>query len=287
MNTSINYYDTRNIGSVILRNANKDIERVYIDFKRLNEKLINQFKCRAITLGYDVHVERLRDNLYVLMRIKDKECKCSMVSPQQIVVDNRGCQSLFSLDNLNNVESSYLDLRGIQFNNITTMDSMFSNFESLRDIQFGDIDTSRCLSFERMFNWCVSLKQISTSIFDTRKAKYMQYMFSNCTDLSELDLSNFDTRKVLDFSGMFYACTQLRMLDISSFSLDSALDITNMFVYCSELKVIDLSNFRPNKNTLTSGCINYCNGSEVILNKRVRNRDIVRQDDCLKIEYVD
>lgn len=93
----------------------------------------------------------------------------------------------------------YQNLKEIYFNNcfdtsqVTDMDSMFYNCNSLNSVDVGGFDTSQVTDMSDMFRSCVNLMKLNLSKFDTGQVTDMSGMFASCRKLTELDLSNFDT----------------------------------------------------------------------------------------------
>ena len=90
--------------------------------------------------------------------------------------------------------------------NVTDMSRMFSNCESLTELDLSGFDTGNVTDMSDMFFGCSSLTELDVSVFDTSNVTDMSWMFSGCFGLTELDLSGFDTSNVTDTSLMFYGC---------------------------------------------------------------------------------
>ena len=54
-----------------------------------------------------------------------------------------------------------------------------------------------------MFSDCESLNNLNISKFDTKNVNNMSFMFSDCKILKFLKIKNFDTRNVIDMNYMF------------------------------------------------------------------------------------
>ena len=63
-----------------------------------------------------------------------------------------------------------------------------------------------------MFLGCDSLKKIDFWNIDTSEVTNMSFMFGSCTLLNNIDFGNIDTRKVANMSYMFYDCNALTNL---------------------------------------------------------------------------
>lgn len=75
-----------------------------------------------------------------------------------------------------------------------------------------------------MFSNCQSLTNLDLSNFDTSKVTCMEYMFGDCLSLATLDLSSFDTSNVTSMNNMFYDCSSLTTLDLSNFNTSNVID---------------------------------------------------------------
>ena len=58
-----------------------------------------------------------------------------------------------------------------------------------------------------MFSECQTLKDINFSNFNTNDVTNMSYMFTGCILLEKLNLSNFNTNNATNMSGMFDGCS--------------------------------------------------------------------------------
>ena len=90
-----------------------------------------------------------------------------------------------------------------------------------------------------MFCYLANVTNIDLSNIDTSRTIIMQSMFNNCPKLEYLDLSNFNTENVGDFRYMFFYCTSLSELDISSFSIDNVTDSSKMFSMLTNMNKIE------------------------------------------------
>ena len=128
--------------------------------------------------------------------------------------------------------------------------NMFYNLQSVEEIEFNLIDTSKVTNMLQMFRGCNNLKTLNLTFFDTSKVTNMSYTFSSCSSLTNLDLSSFDTSKVTTMSSMFYGCSKLTTLDLSNFDTSKVIGMSSMFMYCSNLKEIKgIEKFNTSKVT--------------------------------------
>ena len=68
-----------------------------------------------------------------------------------------------------------------------------------------------------MFSDCESLININLKYFNTENVKNMAFMFKNCSSIKKLDLSYFETPKLSVMSGMFNGWRVLSSLDMTNF----------------------------------------------------------------------
>ena len=135
------------------------------------------------------------------------------------------CQSLTSVGDLSNWDTS----------KVTSMGNMFNNCASLTSLNLSNWDTSKVTNIGGIFNNCSSLASLNLSNWDTSKVTDMSYAFVNCASLTSLDLSNWDTGKVKSMGYMFFYCRALTSLDVSGFDLSSCSNIADIFRDCPKL----------------------------------------------------
>ena len=164
------------------------------------------------------------------------------------------CQSLTSVGDLSNWDTSKVASMGYMFYNcrsltsvgdlsnwdtskVTSMGGMFKDCPSLASV--GDLsnwDTSNVTNIGSIFNNCSSLASVGDlSNWDTSKVTDISYAFVNCASLTSLDLSNWDTSNVTNMTYMFFYCRALTSLDVSGFDLSSCSNIADIFRDCSKL----------------------------------------------------
>lgn len=155
-------------------------------------------------------------------------------------VSPKSCRSLFY---------NYTSLEKIDFNDsfdtsqADDMSFMFSDCESLKELDVSGFDTSKVTNMDAMFQGCKQLSRLAVSGFDTSHVTDMSYMFSNCESLKELDVSGFDTGLVMDMRCMFQSCALLEELDTGNFKTSFVSDMASMFRGCKMLSKLDVSGF--------------------------------------------
>ena len=130
------------------------------------------------------------------------------------------------------------NLEYLNTSQVTNMQYMFSNCESLETLDLSTFNTENVTNMSNMFYYCKSLKSLNLSSFNTSKVNYMGSMFSNCKSLTALDLSSFNSKEILNTSCMFTSCIALKTIDLSSFDTSKTTDMSLMFSGCSALETI-------------------------------------------------
>ena len=88
-------------------------------------------------------------------------------------------------------------------------------------------------TLNNMFRDCDSIIEIDLSKFNTSQINDMSYMFYNCSSLVSLNLSNFDTSRVIDMNRMFVKCSSLASLNLLNFDTSNVQNMAYMFYNCS------------------------------------------------------
>ena len=77
-----------------------------------------------------------------------------------------------------------------------------------------------------MFSECNSLTNINLSNFNTQYVTDMSWMFSKCNSLTNIDLSNFNTQNVIDMSHLFTNCKSLPNINLSNFNTQNVINMS-------------------------------------------------------------
>ena len=175
---------------------------------------------------------------------------------------------------------------------VTNMQYMFSNCESLEALDLSTFNTENVTSMSNMFYYCKSLKSLNLSSFNTSKVTFMGSMFSDCESLTALDLSSFNTENISNYGYMFQYCKSLTTLDLSSFNSKEILNTSFMFTGCFALKTIDLSSFDTSKTTEMINMFGGCSALETIYASSAFTTDNVKNDsymfsNCTKLKNFD
>lgn len=172
---------------------------------------------------------------------------------------------------------------------VTNMQYMFSNCESLEALDLSTFNTENVTSMSNMFYYCKSLKSLNLSSFNTSKVTFMGSMFSDCESLTALNLSSFNTENITNYGYMFQYCKSLTTLDLSSFNSKEILNTSFMFTGCFALKTIDLSSFDTSKTTEMTSMFSGCYALETIYASSAFTTDNVKNDsymfsNCTKLK---
>lgn len=175
---------------------------------------------------------------------------------------------------------------------VTNMQCMFQNCESLEALDLSTFNTENVTNMYGMFESCKSLKSLNLSSFNTSKVTLMVHMFNNCESLTALDLSRFNTENVKDYEYMFHSCKSLTALDLSSFNSKEILNTSIMFSGCFALKTLDISSFDTSKTTDMPSMFSGCYALETIYASSAFTTDNVKNDsymfsNCRKLKNFD
>ena len=215
-------------------------------------------------------------NYYYSNSYNDKLKSLSFVAPIELgLLSFHGCRTLVKADlsnvnteNVTNMNSMFsdcrslvsLDLSGFDTRNVTNMGSMFGSCSGLTSLDLSGFDTRKVTYMSDMFQSCSGLTGLDLSGFDTKNVTMMYRMFGGCSGLTSIDLSSFDTRNVTNMSSMFDSCSGLTGLDLSGFDTRNVTDMSEMFLSCRGLTSLDLSGFDTRKVTDMGSMFDGCSG---------------------------
>ena len=151
-------------------------------------------------------------------------------------------------------EPNKINIDGVEYHQLIMDDNFNDNFykfdkNTFTNLIFKDVDTSKIICIEQMFEGCTGLKSLDVSGFDTSNVTSMMKMFNGCNALTSLDLSGWDTSKVTDIRGMFQNCNAIISLDLSGWDTTNVTNMGWMFNFCDALTELDVSNFDTSKVT--------------------------------------
>ena len=155
-----------------------------------------------------------------------------------------------------NVE--YIDgLKYIDTSQFTSLDSLFSGNESLKEIDLSTWDTTLVETTENLFYNCFALTTIGdVGNWVTINVKNMSRMFSGCRALKSLNCSNWNTKRVENMYDMFYNCGNLNDIDVSSWDVSNVTDMSRMF-FATKYKDLarQIEQWRPKALTTTAAML--------------------------------
>ena len=144
--------------------------------------------------------------------------------------------------------TSYTEIHEINTSKLISCDDMFNGCINLVTLNALSIPKT-VTSLNRMLNGCIGLTSISTHLFDTTNVTNMTNMFNNCIALREVDMSNWNTSNLVNTSIMFQDCKALTTLDFTSFKNAKINTLYQMFQGCKELQTVNLSSLDTSRVT--------------------------------------
>lgn len=145
----------------------------------------------------------------------------------------KNCTNIKTVDlsNANKWTSGFHKIRGM-FYGCTNLVSVDLN--QIAPYMYPNDDNSMLNTFYK----CTSLKEVNFGNYDTSKVITFNSAFFECSSLETLDMSGLDTSSVTNTMQMFSRCTSLKYLDISGWDLSNCTKYTEMFNKCNTLKTI-------------------------------------------------
>ena len=181
--------------------------------------------------------------------------KKSLLSIDYIKIDSN-VTSLYRLVR-NCTSVTYVNTQGWDVSNVTTCDSMCSGASALPSIDLSNLNFTKPVNFQYMFQNCTNLIEVKTTNFKASPTSMLS-MFQYCSSLTSLDLSNWNVGAVTNMNAMFRGCSSLTTLDLSNWKVDSVTNMANMFYSCSKLTTLNLSNWNVGAVTNMSSMFYSC-----------------------------
>lgn len=143
------------------------------------------------------------------------------------------CINIKTVDftNISNWTTNYHKIRGM-FYGCTNLVSVDLN--QIAPYMYPTDDNSMLNTFYK----CTSLKEVNFGNYDTSKVISFNSTFFECSSLETLDMHGLDTTNVTNTVQMFSRCISLKYLDISGWDLTNCVKYTEMFNKCNALKTI-------------------------------------------------
>lgn len=142
-----------------------------------------------------------------------------------------------------------INIKTVDFTNIS---NWTTNYHKIRGMFYGctnlvSVDLNQIApymhptddnSMSNTFYKCTSLKEVNFGNYDTSKVISFNSTFFECSSLETLDMHGLDTTNVTNTVQMFSRCISLKYLDISGWDLTNCVKYTEMFNKCNALKTI-------------------------------------------------
>ncbi len=174
-----------------------------------------------------------------------------------------------------------LDLSGMYFDKIVSMNRFFRGSDKLEEIIFPEsMNTSSITTFEAAFYGCNSLKSIDLSSFANSSVTDIREMFYNNTGLKELDMSGWDFSNIEnrslwaptnvetinfsnvvaheDMSDFFKGLTKLTSINLSNVNTSNTTNMRGMFSGDTLLQSINVGSFNTSSVSNMAGMFNGC-----------------------------
>jgi prepilin-type N-terminal cleavage/methylation domain-containing protein len=151
-----------------------------------------------------------------------------------------------------NKQITHLDLSNWDTSNVTNMQGMFFDCNTLVDVDVSHFNTSNVTNMSHVFHKCYEIQYINVSNWDTSNVTILREFVSWDKKLKSLDVSNWDTSNGTDISAMFYDCRSLEVIDIVNWDVRKIVNMYTTFVNCISLKELDFSKWETNSLTTLS-----------------------------------
>ena len=241
--------------------------RVY-NIKELKKEEMNEDKIKKCEIKINDKVESF--NYFYKFSTKGKYI-IKYTFTDYITNTNHMFSNCESLTNIN--------LSNFNTQNVNNMSYMFWNCRSLTNINLSNFQTKNVINMSWMFWGCHSLENINLSLFNTQNVIDISHIFSYCESLTNIDLSNFDTQNVTNMSYMFSNCKSLTNINLSNFNTQKVTNMSAMFFCCDSLKNINLSNFNTKNVTNMSGMFFYCKSLTNINLSNFNFKNVINRND--------
>ena len=282
----------------IINKANKySAYYTFENFINDNDKKSGTDELKNIHIKYDDLIKGVDDDKsYVLfyIRIPDQyNLYFKQYNLFLFISKKKSLGDFFRYDYIENIKITKFKVLEIS-KNIKDLSCFFKHFKNLEEIDLSKFDTTNVTDMESMFEDCESLKEINFhDTFNTKNVTNMKYMFRNCKNLQKIDLSKFDTTNVTDMVYMFENCKKLQKIDcINKLDATNVINMGSMFKDCKSLANINLSNFKTSEVTdmksMFEGCesLKEINFSKTFNTKNVTDMEYMFRD-CKSLTNID
>ena len=143
------------------------------------------------------------------------------------------CESLLSAD-----------FTGKNLGNAYYLSRMFSGCNSLKNIKFDNIISNHEITYiDGMFMDCESLESIDIHLLDISTVRSISSIFKNCKKLKSVIWSPIDDDKLTYIDDAFEGCISLESVTTNWNTVNVDFKYTSIFENCKKLKSIDMSSF--------------------------------------------
>lgn len=146
--------------------------------------------------------------------------------------------------------ATYIDLRGMTMNKVTTTYRMFAEQKNVTTLNTTGWVLSENTTSVQMFLNVSSLKALDVSTYAMTNSTNLSYMFQGASSITSLNVANWNVSKVTTMRGMFSIMTSLTSIDVSKWVPTAVTTTHDMFSRSTSLTSIALTNW--NTPNLTS-----------------------------------
>ena len=180
--------------------------------------------------------------------------------------DTSACTTMSTLFMNCNALTDITGLSGLNVSNVTICLQMFSNCQSLTELDLSTWDFASIKNISNFFSSCTSLSSISLPTISSTVLTDIGGMFAGCKSLTNLKIPNMVSNSINDIADLFNGCSGATSVDLSNFPANtgSYLDVRNIFAKCSLLTHIDMSYVKSSRVQHASGMFNGCTSAQFI-----------------------
>ena len=184
-----------------------------------------------------------------------------------------------------------IDLSDFKLGNFKTMNHMFYNCKSLKEIILPKFSSkNKVVDISYMFYGCESLIKLDLNSFYTNNINNLSYLFGNCFSLENLYIP-FNTSNVKNMSGLFFGCKSLKKINLSWFNTMNVINMDRMFFGCSSLSNINISKFNIANTISLKEMFSGCSSLKSLDLSNFDTRNVINMhgflSDCISLVYVD
>ena len=152
--------------------------------------------------------------------------------------------------------------------------NLFSMLNTLKTVEFGDIDASNVTTIEGLFAWDDALEAVDLRAFAGSELTNLSCVFQFCYALETVNLTRLDWSHMSEAQNTFQDCMSLREIVLGSgVSFAPTGYCQNMFKNCSVLESLDLRGFDFTDVFTLSGFVDNCSSlRKVYLGEHFRFR---------------